>query len=362
MNNEDNYISNNISWNESSATNDLNVVTGYDTVVTVILAGALMVTIFLGNGLTISAYLKDRSLRTVPFNVFIIYLAAADLLVGVVTIPFHVMFLPYVLSSDLPIVVKIILSYFSDVPVLVSFCCVLLMSIDRLRMVKDPFKYKLNSSNKRNLKQALAVLLTVVVYLNLVLSMAFINGLILNLAPSEQIILFYTILPFSNFYSPCTAIVITNMLFVIHLRRQLSKLSVGKPVNSMQLERISRAQDKDVATWNLTVNNVRDCCDKDSVALNRTDRGQLSKKLRKVAFNLSVLVAAYMLCWCPFNVLLTLATLFSINVPQTVVVGAIFLLFFNSAINPVIYAFINPSFRYAMIKVITAGRRKINRS
>lgn len=341
-----------------SETNEMNGVAGFDLVMTAILALVLMLLIFFGNALTILAYLKDRSLRTVPFNVFIINLAVADMLVGVITVPIYTTYvlLLNVFSFDLPIIVQCSLSICSTVPIILSVCCILLMTIDRLRMVKDPIKYKLMASNKANVKHVVLASLTGVVYISLPLSMAYIHGLNYNSTSLDEILFHHTILPFFNFYAPCAALVITNALFIIHLRRQLSELRAGKLFKSMQLDK-SIAEREQVHFENISrsISTVHVFDSKVSISTNRSDERHISKKLRKAAFNLFVLVAAYIICWCPVNVIITLTALFSLEVSQTVNGVAVFLFLFNSAINPVIYALINPKFRNAMIQVMSSA-------
>lgn len=324
---------------------------------------AFMVLIFLGNGLTIWAYLKNRSLRTAPFNVFIISLAIADLLVGIISIPAYISYslLQYLFVYDVPTVLESNASFFSGTPIVISVCIVQLMTIDRLRMVKDPINYKLMTSNKGNVKQVVFASVIGLMFVSLPQLLTHIHFRIYNSTSSEQSAFFYTILPVFNFYLPCAVLVITNLLFIVNLRRQMYKISGGNLDNSVAKNRNVAEQGqvrlKIGPKSKLSKDSVSDSDSRDSTSTNRADdRNVTLKKLRKVAFNLFVLVIAYLFCWCPVNVLTTITSLFSIFVPHVIMYVTLFLVYFNSVINPIIYAFINPKFRQAMTKAVT-GRR-----
>lgn len=332
---------------------------GEDELVFIVILIAFMLLIFIGNGLTIWAYLKERRLRMVPFNVFIVSLSVADLLVGAISIPGYITFnlIPNIYSFKLPTVFLSIASICSAIPVVISVCCILLMTIDRLRMVKDPIKYKLWTKNKENIKQVVITSVIGVVFVNI--PYFFIN----NSTSSEQLIFHYSIVPFFNFYSPCAALVIANALFIIRLHRQLYKISAGKFVKSLQIERNiteeGQVQFEIDTKLDLTKDGISDSTSRVSVSIRRSNVKKLTaRKLRKVASNLFVLVITYLLCWCPANVLATITGLSSLYVSQIVINAAVLLVYFNSVINPIIYAFVNPKFRQAMVEAAT-GRRNM---
>lgn len=345
----------NVTFRNSSATNEINGVNGYALFMTFTLI-AFAILIFIGNGLTILAYLKERSLRMVPFNVFIINLAVADVTVGVITVPVHatIVTLPQVLFYELSTGLQDTLSLFGSTPVVISVCCILLMTIDRFRMVKDPVKYRLTTSNKGNAKLVVFTCVTGVVYCFLPWLMTYMHLWIFNSTSSEQFIFYYRLIPFINFYLPCAALVTTNVLFIIYLRRQMSKITFGKLARSnknIDEQRHVHSEVLDIPT--LVEHGVNDSDVTVSMSANRVNDGKIIlRKLRKVSFNLFVLVIAYLMCWCPVHILVTLVGLFSLHLPKLVIDITVLLVIFNSVINPVIYAFINPKFRHAMIKVV----------
>lgn len=85
-----------------------------------------------------------------------------------------------------------------------------------------------------------------------------------------------------------------------------------------------------------------------------------SRTKKNVRKSLSVVTLAFMLCWLPLYIIVTRIELLSgipitmteNNVLRIIIPFAQLLGSFNSSINPIIYAFLNPNFRKACVSVL----------
>ena len=71
----------------------------------------------------------------------------------------------------------------------------------------------------------------------------------------------------------------------------------------------------------------------------------------KAARQLGVIIGAFVLCWLPYMVLFVVTAACDSCLSAGVHTAAIWLGYFNSAINPVIYALCNASFKRAFTKI-----------
>lgn len=84
------------------------------------------------------------------------------------------------------------------------------------------------------------------------------------------------------------------------------------------------------------------------------------KRERKAAKVLGIITGAFIACWLPFFVLAVLAPFCGArcNIPDIVFSFCLWLGYFNSSLNPILYTIFNPSFRKAFQKIIY-GRYRI---
>lgn len=78
------------------------------------------------------------------------------------------------------------------------------------------------------------------------------------------------------------------------------------------------------------------------------------KRERKAAKVLGIITGAFIACWLPFFVLAALAPFCgaSCNIPDALFSFCLWLGYFNSSLNPILYTIFNPSFRKAFHKII----------
>ncbi|KAK0183333.1 hypothetical protein PV327_001384 [Microctonus hyperodae] len=77
------------------------------------------------------------------------------------------------------------------------------------------------------------------------------------------------------------------------------------------------------------------------------------KRERKAARTLGIIMSAFMACWLPFFLWYLITSLCDTCESSSIVVAAVFWVgYFNSALNPLIYAYFNREFRAAFRKTL----------
>ncbi|XP_071567261.1 muscarinic acetylcholine receptor DM1-like isoform X2 [Temnothorax nylanderi] len=82
------------------------------------------------------------------------------------------------------------------------------------------------------------------------------------------------------------------------------------------------------------------------------------KKLLKVQFDtkatkmLMAILAAFVLTWTPYNVLVLIKSICSLHIPQRLWDFCYYLCYINSTVNPVLYALCNPPFRKTYVRIL----------
>ncbi|KAL3269080.1 hypothetical protein HHI36_008163 [Cryptolaemus montrouzieri] len=85
-----------------------------------------------------------------------------------------------------------------------------------------------------------------------------------------------------------------------------------------------------------------------------------AKRERKAAKTLAIITGAFVVCWLPFFILALLMPLCkeACNISDYIMSFALWLGYFNSALNPVLYTIFNPEFRQAFKVMLCGGRRR----
>lgn len=92
-----------------------------------------------------------------------------------------------------------------------------------------------------------------------------------------------------------------------------------------------------------------------NAASKQTARIQLSRD-RKTARSLAILVGVFLITWAPYEVCALVNPLCGFCVPGTLFDIGFWLLWFNSTVNPFLYALLQVRFRNAFIKILCCGR------
>ncbi|XP_014254146.1 octopamine receptor beta-2R [Cimex lectularius] len=316
--------------------------------------GLIIIAAILGNLLVIVSVMRHRKLRIIT-NYFVVSLAFADMLVALVVMTFNAsvqltgkwLFGYFMCDAWNSLDV-----YFSSASIL-HLCCI---SVDRYYAIVKPLKYPINMT-----KKVVAIMLLSTWVSPAIISFVPIlcgwyttdeNQEFRNRHPDVcefKVNKVYVIVSsLISFWIPCTIMVFTYLAIFKEATRQEKQLH-ARIGNQMLL------------------NNSRDCNgdtlgssggSSKALALNEVglhntptkDRNIIKmKREHKAARTLGIIMGTFILCWLPFFLWYVITTLCGDACPcPDVVVALLFWIgYFNSTLNPIIYAYFNRDFREA---------------
>lgn len=82
------------------------------------------------------------------------------------------------------------------------------------------------------------------------------------------------------------------------------------------------------------------------------------KRERKAARTLGIITGAYIVCWLPFFIIALIKPLGNVEIPMILDAITLWLGYFNSLLNPIIYTIFSPEFRNAFQKILFGKYRK----
>ncbi|KAH8404629.1 hypothetical protein KR215_005085 [Drosophila sulfurigaster] len=306
-----------------------------------------------GNLLVIISVMRVRKLRVIT-NYFVVSLAMADIMVAIMAMTFNFSvqvtgcwnFSPFLcdLWNSLDV-------YFSTASIL-HLCCI---SVDRYYAIVKPLKYPICMT-----KRVVGIML-----LNIWIPPAFLSFLpifmgwyttdehkIYVLANSTQCTFvvnkYYAIISSSiSFWIPCTIMIFTYLAIFREANRQEKQLMM-RHGNAMLMHRPSMQPSGEALSGSgssktLTLHEVEQehtpTKDKHLIKM---------KREHKAARTLGIIMGTFILCWLPFFSWYTLSmTCGPCQVPDIVVSILFWIGYFNSTLNPLIYAYFNRDFREA---------------
>ncbi|XP_012535826.2 octopamine receptor beta-3R isoform X2 [Monomorium pharaonis] len=333
---------------------------------------SIIVTALLGNALVIASVRRHRKLR-VPTNRYVVSLAMADLLVAVCAMTFNAsveLSGKWLLGSIMCDVWNSMDVYFSTASIL-HLCCI---SVDRYYAIVRPLEYP-------------AIMRTVTV--TAMLCSAWTLPALISFIPicmgwyttqqhldfrrkNPQICMFVVNLPYA-LISSCVSFWIPGVVMIImyckiykeaiRQRAALSRASSSTVLNNVYLRRSSGGSRHPSRTSHQLLLHPSDASDygrplsyRSSAAELNVENGtsirQQTKSWRaehKAARTLGIIMGAFLLCWLPFFIWYLTTSLCgeACYVPDTVVSVLFWIGYFNSALNPLIYAYFNRDFRDA---------------
>ncbi|XP_034090916.1 5-hydroxytryptamine receptor 4-like, partial [Gymnodraco acuticeps] len=81
----------------------------------------------------------------------------------------------------------------------------------------------------------------------------------------------------------------------------------------------------------------------------------------KAAKTLCIIMGCFCLCWAPFFVTNVVDPFIDYAVPEQLWIACLWLGYINSMLNPILYAFLNKSFRRAFLIILCCGRKRYRR-
>ena len=308
-------------------------------VMLMIMAGAVF-----GNILVILAVIKFERLRAIT-NYFIVSLAFADLLVSILVMPFNASFT----ISGKWIFGRIMCDIYNSNDVLFStasilhICCI---SMDRYIAIMHPLQYETKMTRCR-----VAVMLTVTWVSSTLISYIPIHSQLyttedtlstMEQYPSDCLFVvnrYYAVVSSSvSFWIPCTIMVFVYIKIFIEARKQETQIkSTG----------YYTADRRPSSPYNNCLQVPED------QAQRRNERKRM-KREHKAAKTLGIIMGAFVMCFLPFFSWYLITTLCGDSCPYPPILGSIlfWLGYFNSCLNPIIYAYFNRDFRGAFRKLL----------
>ncbi|XP_078029683.1 trace amine-associated receptor 1-like [Epinephelus lanceolatus] len=282
-----------------------------------VFVGCLSVLIMCGNLLVIISIIYFKQLHT-PTNYLILSLAVADLLVGVVVLPFSTIL---AVSScwhleGLLCKVRRCFDIFLCTSSVLNLCFI---SVDRYYAVCQPLRYRTK------------ITVHVIVIMILVSwTVSALNGIGvtirgLNEKQSNKCLLFQ----YSNLASLAMATLLTFYL-------------PGIVIVTIYLQILIVAQRQARSIQNTTCQNTK-------------SGATISKMERKATKTLAIVMGVFLICWTPFFLCFTFNPLTDNAIPASVIVSFKWLGWSNSMLNPFVYGFFYTWFRTSF-KMIISGK------
>ncbi|XP_034187848.1 octopamine receptor beta-1R isoform X1 [Osmia lignaria lignaria] len=340
------------------------------TVVKGIVMISIIVTALIGNALVIASVRRHRKLR-VPTNRYVVSLAAADFLVAVCAMTFNAsveLTGHWVFGRIMCDVWNSLDVYFSTASIL-HLCCI---SVDRYYAIVRPLEYPaiMRRVTVTCMLGSAWLLPALISFIPIFMGWYTTDQHLEFLRTNPQVCVFVVNRPYSvisssvSFWIPGIVMIVMYCKIykeAVRQREALSRASSNTVLNSVHLHRASTSRHHSRASHQLLL-HPSDASDfgrpvsyrtaAELNAENGTSIRQQTKSWRaehKAARTLGIIMGAFLLCWLPFFLWYLTTTLCgeACYCPDTVVSVLFWIGYFNSALNPLIYAYFNRDFREA---------------
>lgn len=348
----------NISISTTPATNSTAEEPEWPSMLLKVTTSSIMATIIvaaiLGNLLVIVSVMRHRKLRIIT-NYFVVSLAFADMLVAMVAMTFN---FSVQLSSGKWLFGQFMCDFWNAMDVYFStasilhLCCI---SVDRYFAIVKPLKYVMYMT-----KKVVAIMLIftwvspAMLFIPIFMGWYTTEEHLKKLQTTSDDCTWVVTKPYCiisssiSFWIPCAIMVFMYLAIFREANRQ-EKALFNRHGNAMLLHQNNTNGDmlsnSGGSSKNLTLHEVNQ-----SLHHTPTKDRQIIKMKRehKAARTLGIIMGVFILCWLPFFVWYVTTTLCETCYNPEVLVTLVFWIgYFNSTLNPVIYAYFNKEFREA---------------
>ncbi|XP_012281335.1 octopamine receptor beta-3R [Orussus abietinus] len=329
----------------------------------------VMVTAVLGNVLVIASVRRHRKLR-VPTNRYVVSLATADLLVAVCAMTFNAsveLTGRWVFGRFMCDVWCSLDVYFSTASIL-HLCCI---SVDRYYAIVRPLEYPviMRRLTVTGMLGSAWLLPALISFIPIFMGWYTTEEHLEYLGANPEVCVFVVNRPYAvisssvSFWIPGLVMIVMYCKIykeAVRQREALSRASSNTVLNNVHQHRVSSSRHPSRASHQLLlhpsdVGDSRRPSYKSAVELNvenGTTIRQPTKSWRaehKAARTLGIIMGAFLLCWLPFFLWYLTTSLCgeACHTPDAVVSVLFWIGYFNSALNPLIYAYFNRDFREA---------------
>ncbi|XP_066582361.1 octopamine receptor beta-1R-like isoform X2 [Prorops nasuta] len=334
-----------------------------------IIMGSIITTAVLGNALVIASVRRHRRLRVVT-NCYVVSLAAADLLVAVCAMTFNA---SVELSGGRWLFGRFMCDvwnsldvYFSTASIL-HLCCI---SVDRYYAIVSPLEYTviMRQGTVGCMLGSAWVLPALISFFPIFMGWYTTEEHLKFVLKNPEICAFVVNRPYAVI-SSCVSFWIPGLVMIImycriykeavRQRKALSRTSSNIVLNSVHHHRSSTRQhlhqqmllQAAADTGELALHAAQFKVPTELHAVNGTTIRQPKswRAEHKAARTLGIIMGAFLLCWLPFFLWYLTTSLCgeACYCPDTVVSVLFWIGYFNSALNPLIYAYFNRDFREA---------------
>nr|QID89710.1 octopamine receptor beta-2R [Nephotettix cincticeps] len=315
--------------------------------------GMIIIGAIFGNLLVIVSVMRHRKLRIIT-NYFVVSLAFADILVAIAVMTFNASLQltgHWLFSQFMCDVWNSLDVYFSTASIL-HLCCI---SVDRYYAIVRPLKYPINMT-----KRVVALMLVSTWLAPAVISFppifcGWYTTKDHQIRPNEcnfEVNPWYALFSSSvSFWIPCTIMIFTYLAIFKEANRQEKQIHsrLGNPAllqhNGEVLSSRSARSSSGGSSKTLTMHEVGPMHTQSTPT---KDRNIIKmKREHKAARTLGIIMGTFILCWLPFFSWYVTATVFGLGYPDWVIILVFWVGYFNSTLNPLIYAYFNREFREA---------------
>uniref|UniRef100_T1D1U1 Putative octopamine receptor n=1 Tax=Cupiennius salei TaxID=6928 RepID=T1D1U1_CUPSA len=311
----------------------------------------IIFTAIFGNILIILSVYRHHKLR-ITTNYFIVSLACADILVALFAMSFNAtntLYGRWVFNQG-------VCDFWNSCDVLFStasimhLCCI---SVDRYYAIVKPFEYP----NKITSKSVACMLATVWLVSGLLSFIPIFSGWyttnehLLKRSINPDVCEFVVNKPYAvvssciSFWVPC--IIMISAYIRIYFEATKQEKMICKSSNI--IPQYPRNSTDTTAQMVVHTNHHRNSHVEDDHNTPTKRNIVKMKREHKAAKTLGIIMGAFILCWLPFFIwYLTVSLCDSCHTPEIVVDILFWIGYFNSSLNPVIYAYFNTDFREAM--------------
>ncbi|XP_072014409.1 LOW QUALITY PROTEIN: histamine H2 receptor-like [Amphiura filiformis] len=299
----------------------------------------------IGNILVISAPAVNRKLRNVT-GMFIVSLATADLLLGVIVLPFSAIFEIRRYWDFGPVLCNIYVAFdvmFCTASILNLFA----ISLDRYVAITDPMTYQQKMTKSRAL---------------IIIAIFWIVALLISFLPvhlgwntDDGNVQNYDDLTNCGLKSnPWYSLIDGILLFFLPLT------VMGCLYFRILL--IARKQARTINAQSVRITNQHHSTSNGGSPDTNHTKHSTAVDEHKTTKMLATIMSCFIVCWVPYFSMFTFIPLFNANVPMPLYMVALWLGYTNSTLNPLLYAALNGEFRKAFRKLLFRSKRSALRS
>ncbi|XP_015205509.1 5-hydroxytryptamine receptor 4 isoform X2 [Lepisosteus oculatus] len=308
----------------------------------------VMLMTVLGNLLVMVAVCKDRQLRKIKTNYFIVSLAFADLLVSVLVMPFGAIELIHQnwIYGETFCLVRTSLDVLLTTASILHLCCI---SLDRYYAICcQPLVYR-NKMTPMRVALMLGGCWVIPTFISFLPIMQGWNSIGINDLIEQR--------KFSGEANATLCVFMVNKPYALTCSVVAFYIPLGLMVLAYQRIYVTAREHA------RQIGMLQRAGGANSGASDSADH-QRNHRMRtetKAAKTLCIIMGCFCLCWAPFFITNVVDPFIDYTVPEKLWTACLWLGYINSMLNPFLYAFLNKSFRRAFLIILCCGQERYRR-